>query len=107
VGLKVHGVEQYADSIGVGHFAFKNTVEVLEATIVDYYFVSGLELLKIFHETITSHLGTNQVNDFIVDRNRLVVKTYEAVNASGEANFVVQLVEPEAREDVTRKERLR
>jgi hypothetical protein len=105
VGLKIHGVQQYADAIRFGHVAFKNTAEVLETTIVDDYFIAGLELFKFFHESITSNPGPNYFDDCIVDRNRLVVKRYEAVNASGEADFVVPLVVPEAGEDVTREKR--
>jgi hypothetical protein len=106
VRLKSHGVQKYPDSIRVRRLAFKNTAKVLEATIIDFNLIAGLELFKLFHETITSNLRSNQVNDFIVDRNRLVAKTYEAVNASGKTNFVVQLVEPEASEDVPREKGL-
>ena len=104
--LKTHGVHKYSHPIRVRHVAFKNPAEVLEAAFIDYHFIAATELLKFVHKTIISKLGSNQVNNFVVDRNRLVVKTYEAVDASGEADSVIQLVKLEAREDVTGEERL-
>lgn len=107
VGLKIDGVQKYSYSIGVWYLAFKNTAEILEATVIDHYLIPGLEWLKFFHKTITSNLRTNHVNDFVVDWNRLIVKTHKAMDASGKADLVVQLVEPETTEDVSREERLR
>jgi len=106
MGLKTHGVQKYPNPIRIRHLTFKNTVEVSEATIVDYYFIAGLELFKFLHETITTNPLTNHFNDFIVNWNRLVAKTYETVNTPGEPDLVIQLVELETREDVTREKRL-
>jgi hypothetical protein len=103
--LEGHGVQKYPDAIAVFHVAFKYTAEVLEATVLDHHFIAGLELLKIFHKTIVSHPAPNQLNDFIINRNRLVVETYNAVNASGEAELVVELIEVKTRKDVAGEKR--
>jgi hypothetical protein len=107
MGLKADGVQKYPDPIRVRHLAFKNTAEVLEAAVIDYHFIAGPELLKFLHKTIYSNPRSDQVNDLIIDTNRLVAKAYEAVDASGEADSVVQLVKLEAREDVTGEKRLK
>lgn len=106
MGLKTDGIQKYLDPLRVRQLAFKNTAEVLEAAIIDYNFITGPELLKIFHKAIISNPRSNQDNDLVVDPDRLVVKTYEAMDASRETDFVVQFVEPEAREDVAREKRL-
>jgi hypothetical protein len=74
VGLKIHGVQKYANPIRLGHVALKNSAEVLETTIVDDDFVAGLELFNFFHETVASNPGPNYVDKCIVDCNRLIVK---------------------------------
>jgi hypothetical protein len=106
VGLKIQCVQEYPHPIRIRHLAFKNTAEVLKATIIDHHFIAGPELLKFLHKTIISNPGSNQVNDFIVDLNRLVVKTHKAVDTSGKAYSVVQLVKFESRKDVTGEQRL-
>src|SRR5215211_1244553 len=106
MGLEGHGVQKYSDSISVFHIAFKNTAEVLEAAVFDHHFIPGPELLEVLHKTILAHPAPDQLDDFIVNRNRLVVETYNAVNASGEAELVIKLVEVKTREDVTGEKRL-
>jgi len=104
MGLKTHRVQEYPDPLGILHLAFKNAAEVLKSAFVDNYFVTGLEVVGRFHKTITSYSRSNQIDDLVFKRSRLVVKSDYTVDPSGKPHAMIGFIEPEASEDVTREQ---
>jgi hypothetical protein len=104
MGLKIHCVQKYPDPVGILYLSFKDTAEVLKPAFVDNHFVTGLEVFGRFHKTITFYSRSNQIDDLILKRSRLVVKSDYTVDPSGKSHAVIVFIEPEAREDVTRKQ---
>ena len=104
MGLKTHCVQKYPDPIGILYLSFKDTAEVLKPAFIDNYFVTGLEVFDRFHKTITLYSRANQIDDLILKRSRLVVKSDYTVDPSGKPHAVIGFIEPEAREDVTREQ---
>ena len=105
VGLKIHCVQKYPDSVGVRHSPFKNAIEVLEPAVVDYHLVTGLEFIG-FHEAITSNLRSHQFNDLVSDYRRLIVERDQTMDSPGVTHLVIVLVVSETTEDITREQRL-
>lgn len=75
MGLKTHCVQENPDPVGILHLTFKNAAEVLKSAFVDNHFVTGLEVVGRFHKTITSDSRSNQIDDLVFKRSRLVVKS--------------------------------
>jgi hypothetical protein len=101
MGLKTHCVQEYPDPVGVLHLAFKNAAEVLKSAFVDHHFVTGLEVVGRFYKTVTSYSRSNQIDDLVFERSRLVVKSDYTVDPPGKPDAVIGFIEPEASEDIT------
>jgi hypothetical protein len=78
VGLETHTAQKYRYPIRVCilHLALKNTVELLKAAVVDYHFVAGLEFCLRFYKTFWPDPGSDQADDLLINRGRLVVETH-------------------------------
>lgn len=106
VRLKTHGVEKYPHPVRIRHPAFKSTAEILEPAVIDFYFITGLEVVVGFDKAITSDLRSHQFDDLVINRSGLVVEAHHTMHPSGVTHFVEQLVIWEATEDVSREQRL-
>src|SRR5262245_21112147 len=103
VSLVAHSLKKNPYPIGIFHFSFEYSCEIFQRAVFYHYPIAGPNLLINSDEAIFLYIGSNQHDGFFRDWGRVFTETDHTVNASGETNFMVNIVNLKLSENVTGK----